>query len=199
MSDQTITKMYNDSATAKTVVTELEARGVPHSHISIIAHDADGVDSKGEHIAKDAGVGAGAGAALGGGAGLLAGLGMLAIPGVGPVVAAGWLVTPIAGAVAGATAGAAAGWLVGAFTDNGISKEEAHVYAEGVRRGGAVVSVKTDDKWVGIAREVMDRGPFIDPAVRGAAYRASGWKEFDAATPPYTPVEMQRERDLYRS
>ena len=45
----------------------------------------------------------------------------------------------------------------------------------------------------------MDRGPFIDPAVRGAAYRASGWKEFDAATPAYTPVEIQRERDLYRS
>ena len=43
------------------------------------------------------------------GAGLLAGLGMLAIPGVGPVVAAGWLVTTIAGAVAGARV-AGPGW-----------------------------------------------------------------------------------------
>lgn len=199
MTDQTITRMYNDFASAKAVVTELETRGVPHSHISIIANDPDHVDSKGEHIAKDAGVGAGAGAALGGGAGLLAGLGMLAIPGVGPVVAAGWLVATLAGAVAGATAGAAAGGIVGALTDNGISEEEAHVYAEAVRRGGALVSVKTDDKWIGVAREVLDRGPYVDPAVRGAAYRASGWKEFDATTPAYTPVEMQRERDLYRS
>ena len=40
--------------------------------------------------------GAGIGAAVGGTAGLLAGLGMLAIPGLGPVVAAGWLASTAA-------------------------------------------------------------------------------------------------------
>ena len=198
MNDQTITKMYDDCATAKSVVAELEAKGVPHRHISIIANDPDHVDTKGEHVAKDAGIGAGAGAAIGGGAGLLAGLGMMAIPGVGPVVAAGWLVATLTGAVAGATAGAAAGGIVGALTAHGISEEEAHVYAEGIRRGGALVSVKTDDKWIGVAREVMGRHRFVDPAIRGAAYRASGWNAFDAATPPYTPVEIRKERYLYR-
>jgi hypothetical protein len=199
MSDQTITKMYDDCATAKAVVAELEAKGVPDRHISIIANDPDHVDTKGEHVAKDAGIGAGAGAALGGGAGLLAGLGMMAIPGVGPVVAAGWLVATLAGAAAGGAAGAAAGGIIGALTAHGISEEEAHVYAEGVRRGGALVSVKTDDKWIGVAREVMDRHRFVDPTIRGAAYRAAGWSSFDETTPPYTPVEIQKERDLYRS
>lgn len=199
MTDQTITRLYDDTATAKAVVAELEARGVPHRHISIIANDPDHVESKGEHVAKDAGIGAGAGAAVGGAGGLLAGLGMMAIPGVGPVVAAGWLVATLAGAAAGATAGAAAGGIVGALTATGMSKEEADVYAEGVRRGGALVSVKTDDKWIGVVQDVMGQHRFVDPAVRGAAYRASGWSEFDAATPPYTPVEIERERDLYRS
>ena len=49
---------------------------------------------------------------MGGGAGLLAGLGLLAIPGLGPVVAAGWLAAPAVGAAAGAAAGGLVGALV---------------------------------------------------------------------------------------
>jgi len=56
------------------------------------------------------------GAALGGGAGLLAGLGVMAIPGLGPVVAAGWL----ASVLLGAGAGAATGGIIGALTGAGI-------------------------------------------------------------------------------
>src|SRR6185437_13482826 len=92
--------------------------------------------------ASGAGTGATTGAVLGGGAGLLAGLGMLAIPGVGPVVAAGWLVATLAGAGAGAAVGAAAGGLVGSLTAAGVPEREAHVYAEGVRRGSSLVTVR---------------------------------------------------------
>jgi hypothetical protein len=80
--------------------------------------------------------GAGVGTAVGGAAGLLAGLGLLAIPGVGPVVAAGWLVATAVGAVAGA----ATGGLIGGLTGAGVSEDDAHVYAEGVRRGGSLVA-----------------------------------------------------------
>jgi hypothetical protein len=58
----------------------------------------DGVNDR----AEAAGTGAGVGAGLGGAAGLLAGLGLLAIPGLGPVVAAGWLAATAVGATAGA-------------------------------------------------------------------------------------------------
>ena len=78
---------------------------------------------------------------IGGAAGLLAGLGLMAIPGVGPVVAAGWLVSTLTGAVAGG----ATGGVIGALTQAGISKEDADVYAEGLRRGGAVVSARVAD------------------------------------------------------
>ena len=52
-----------------------------------VDRDRDGVDDRAEGAGKGAGIGAG----VGGAAGLLAGLGLLAIPGLGPVVAAGWL------------------------------------------------------------------------------------------------------------
>ena len=86
--------------------------------------------------------GAGIGGALGGGAGLLAGLGLLAIPGLGPVVAAGWL----ASTAVGAAAGAAAGGIVGALVDAGEPEEHANVYSESVRRGGTLVTARVADQ-----------------------------------------------------
>ena len=99
--------------------------------------DLDGKDDR----AEAAGAGAGVGAAVGGTAGLLAGLGLMAIPGVVPGVAAGWPVATLAGAAAGGVAGS----VVGALTQAGVSKEDADIYAEVLRRGGAVVSARVPD------------------------------------------------------
>jgi hypothetical protein len=95
----------------------------------------------------------GVGAAVGGTAGLLAGIGLMAVPGVGPVVAAGWLVSTLAGAVAGG----ATGGIIGALTQAEISKEEADVYAEGLRRDGAVVSARVADGDASRLQALMDR------------------------------------------
>lgn len=56
------------------------------------------------------------GAAVGGAGGLLAGLGAFAIPGIGPVVGAGWLVATLVGAAAGGVAGGLLGMLTDAST-----------------------------------------------------------------------------------
>src|SRR4051795_5856058 len=147
----TISRLYDNYSDAQRAVTSLEAAGVPHSDISIVANnsdswfstdkkvdrDRDGVDDRAEGAGKGAGIGAG----VGGAAGLLAGLGLLAIPGLGPVVAAGWL----AATAVGAAAGAATGGIVGALTEAGVSKEDAPLYAEGVRRGGTLVSARVPD------------------------------------------------------
>ena len=95
------------------------------------------LDRKDDRI-EAAGAGAGFGAVAGGALGALTGLGLLAIPGVGPVVAAGWLVATLTGTAAGGAAGGANGGLMQA----GVSKEEADVYAEGLRRGGTVVTAR---------------------------------------------------------
>src|SRR6202044_3420067 len=124
-----------------------ETMGIPDSDISMVANNAENWHKTDQpsNASGDAGVGAGIGAVAGGGAGLLAGLGIMAIPGVGPVVAAGWLVATAVGAVAGAAVGGAAGGLVGSLTSSGVPERDAHVYAEGVRRGGTLVSARVDD------------------------------------------------------
>ena len=104
---RTITRSYDNHETASSVVEQLEAAGISSSNVSIVGRNGDSETNTAE--------GAGIGAGVGGAAGLLAGLGMLAIPGVGPVVAAGWLAATAAGAVAGA----AAGGLVGSFVKEG--------------------------------------------------------------------------------
>ncbi|MGV7219047.1 hypothetical protein [Bradyrhizobium sp. UFLA05-112] len=198
----TISRLYDNYSDAERALTRLEAAGVPHSDISIVANnsenwyrprgkvdrDRDGVDDR----AEGAGTGAGIGAGLGGAAGLLAGLGLLAIPGLGPVVAAGWL----ASTAAGAAAGAAAGGIVGALTQAGVSKEDASRFAEGVRRGGTLVSARVADNDHSRLEALLDDSS-VNLSERSTAWQKSGWTDFDAASPPLAPDDIRRERDLY--
>src|SRR4051812_34572538 len=161
---RTITRLFDDYADAQTVVTELERLGVPHSDLSIVANNVHGAHGRdGDHDVTDVNDhgdvsrGASTGAVLGGVGGLLAGLGLLAIPGLGPIVAAGWLASTAAGAAIGGVGGAAAGGLVGALKNSGHSDEEANVYSEGVRRGGTLVSARVPDDQIARAESVLDR------------------------------------------
>jgi len=202
----TITRLYRSHAEAQSVVDALRAANVGERNISVLASNADewhkgrtpaaypdkDFDGRDDR-AEAAGAGAGIGAAVGGTVGALTGLGLLAIPGVGPIVAAGWLVATLAGAAAGGTTGG----IIGALTQAGATPEEAEVYAEGLRRGGAVVSVRADDADRARVSGVMDRSS-INVGARGTAYRQAGWNRFDAAASPYTAEQVRRERDLYR-
>jgi hypothetical protein len=155
----------------------------------IVDRDLGGRDDR----AEGAAAGAGVGAAVSGAAGLLTGLGLLAIPGVGPVVAAGWLVATLTDAAArGATGG-----IIGALTQSGVSKEDADVYAEGLRRGGAVVSARVADADAARLQAVMDRSA-VDVRAQAAAYRQSGWNSFSPSAAPLHPRPSDKERDLYR-
>lgn len=191
---QTVTGLYDTYDEAKAAVHELEAAGVAHRDISIVANDASG-----EHAAnkagEDAGKGAGAGAAIGGAGGLLAGLGLLAIPGLGPVVAAGWLASTAVGALVGGAVGAAAGGLVGALTKEGVPERDAEVYAEGVRRGGVLVSAKVDDAHRHTAGVIL--GHAIDVRLRQDDYERAGWTGFDPNAPAYTSDQVLVERQRY--
>jgi hypothetical protein len=150
--------------------------------------------------AEGAATGAGIGGVLGGAGGLLAGLGMMAIPGLGPVVAAGWLAATAAGAVGGAMAGAAAGGIVGALTDAGVPESDAHMYAEGVRRGGTLVSARVDEALASRVEYLLDRPSAVDPRSRADSWRSTGWNDrFDTERDPYTAVEVEAERSRWRS
>jgi hypothetical protein len=192
---QTINALYDTYPQAEAAVRRLEAAGVSHADISITAH-GEGLDGRVDKsaAADEAGLGAGVGAVLGGGGGLLAGLGMIAIPGIGPVVAAGWLASAAVGAIAGAVVGGAAGGLVGALTGDGVPRDDAHVYAEGVRRGGSLVTARVPDAEATRFAEVLDELNAVNINARRAQYRQSGWSEFDAAAPPFSAEEIAAER-----
>ncbi|WP_077966424.1 general stress protein [Ensifer adhaerens] len=197
---KTVTGLFDDYGDARAAVSALEDRGVPSKDISIVSNNVgDRYASANESdAAEGAGTGAGLGAAVGGIGGLLTGLGVMAIPGVGPVVAAGWLAATAAGAAAGAVAGGAAGGLIGAMTDSGVPEAHAHVYAEGVRRGGAVVTARVDESLYADAQAVLRRGSWVDPEQRRASYVEQGWTRFDEGLDPYTPEEIEKERLRYR-
>ncbi|MGB3447734.1 MAG: hypothetical protein WBA48_13665 [Xanthobacteraceae bacterium] len=200
----TISRLYDSYSDAKSAVNDLEAAGVPHADISIIANNSDDwysqngkVDRDGDGVddrAEGAGTGAGIGAGVGGAAGLLAGLGLLAIPGLGPVVAAGWL----AATAVGAAAGAATGGVLGALTQAGVSKEDAETYAEGVRRGGTLVSARVQDADRGRLETILDRSA-VNVENRRASWQKTGWSSYDPAADPYSAEQVRKERDLYRN
>jgi hypothetical protein len=195
---QTVTGLFDRYDDARQAVTELEAAGISHNDISIVGHDKrTDNETAGEAAAEDAGIGAGMGAAVGGVGGLLAGIGLLAIPGIGPVVAAGWLAATAAGAAGGALIGGAAGGLVGALTHAGVREDDAHVYAEGVRRGGTLVTAKVDDAHAQTARSILENDRTVNVAERRQAYQKQGWSRFDETAPAYTDSQIASERGLY--
>jgi hypothetical protein len=195
---RTLTGLFDTFGDAEAAVRELESAGIRDEEISVVASRTEGRDAtrvtEGNEAGPGASAGAGVGAVIGGGAGVLAGLGILAIPGVGPVVAAGWLVAAAVGAVGGAAVGGAGGGLIGAMIGNGVPEHEAHVYAEGVRRGGAIVTVRVNDGEMATAEAILARHRRVDPVSRGENYRKTGWSRFNENAPPYSESAAARER-----
>ena len=113
-----------------------------------------------------------------------------AIPGVGPIVAAGWLIATLTGA----GVGAAAGSLLGSLTGAGVSEADAHVHAEGVRRGGTVVTVRAEQSEGARIEAILDGRTPVDLATRRTEYETEGWSKNDASAAPYTAEQVTTER-----
>lgn len=200
----TIVRLYDRFDDASHCIRDLESAGVPAEDVGLIANKSsndlsrhvgpDRDDTTDHDKASAAATGAGIGALAGGGAGLLAGLGLLAIPGLGPVVAAGWLAATAAGAAGGAAAGGAAGGIIGSLTDHGVSEADANVYAEGVRRGGTLVTARVDEAQAPAIEKIMNRDSTVDPGQRRQEYRDEGWNAFDVNTEPLVTANQDRAR-----
>lgn len=189
---KTVSGLFDTWAEATAALNALKGAGITSADISLIANSPDDLTPDQNVVGRDTAAGAEVGAVLGGAGGLLAGLGVLAIPGLGPVVAGGWLFATVIGAVAGATIGAATGGLVGVLTDAGIPKSDAHVYAEGIRRGGALLSARVGDGEVEFATSVMAEAGAVDLEGRRQQFEAEGWNpEATQSTAPADP------RDTY--
>ncbi|MGV3617642.1 MAG: general stress protein [Fimbriimonas sp.] len=195
----TVVGLFDDRETAQAAVKDLVDAGFGRDHISIVAADPGGtlynqhVDDEGSIAGEGAATGLTSGAVVGGLLGLLIGAGLIFVP--AGVLAAG----PIVGLIAGGAAGAAAGGVLGGLIGLGIPKEDADVYAEGVRRGGTLVTVSTDDANVDRAHTILDRDGAVDVEERAEAYRAEGFTGYDESAPVYDSEASVAERSRYRS
>jgi uncharacterized membrane protein len=224
--NKTIVGVFNSIQDAQEAIRDMEMEGISRSDISLVANKkvagyestsgmgstdrdvpgrdvADNITSdkttsdrtmtdKTSDVVADAGIGA----AIGGVGGLLlSAAGMLTIPVIGPVLAAG----PIAAALAGAGIGAAAGGLIGALTEAGIPEEDAKYFAEGVRRGDVLVTVKTDGMLADRAREIMDLHHAVNVNDRVSNWRERGWTGYDTNARPFSDDELRTERGYYGS
>jgi uncharacterized membrane protein len=195
---KTIVGVFNSVQDAHAAVRELEGQGISRDEISIVANkNASGYDTmedrdKAADVVADAGIGA----AIGGVGGLLlAAAGAITIPVIGPVLAAG----PIAAALTGAGIGAAAGGLVGALTESGVPEEHAKHYAEGVRRGDILVTVKTTGTETDRVCDILDRHNAIDVDDRVSNWKTRGWSGYRDDAEPLSSDELRREREYYGS
>jgi uncharacterized membrane protein len=175
---KSIIGLFDDRQKALAAVEDLRQRRIPPHDISIVSNNSDGWYSEDSKPEAGAETGAGVGAALGALGGLLAGLGVITLPGVGPVVSAGWLLATLAGSATGVILGGAAGSLVGVLAAEGIDDPDAQVYAESLKRGGTLLVARVEDKQVTAAEAILIKHR-VDIAARRDELTAEGWVRFD--------------------
>jgi hypothetical protein len=138
---RTVVGVFDRLEDAEAAARDLQAAECGYEHVSIVTQPAGGPRELGAEetrAGRGAVAGASAGAILGGALSLTA----LAIPGAGPLLAAGPIVTVLSGALVGG----AVGGLAGSFVGLGVPKEHAHAYEAAVRAGGVVLSVALPDQ-----------------------------------------------------
>ena len=147
-------------------------------HVERLAVRAESEDSV---TASD---GAGFGAVVGTVTGILAGVAAFTFPGIGAIVALGPIVGALTGGTVGAVTGAAVGGVVGAIVKTGLTEEEATRYAEGVRRGSALVIVETTDALANDAQNILEDNNAVDIARRTVEWETENWRGFDDGSQP---------------
>lgn len=150
--------IFQNRAALENCVSSLKAEGFRPEDVSVLMPDKGDTQTfaheKGTKAPEGAAIGGGTGALVGGTLGWLVGIGAVAvIPGLGPLVAAG----PIMSALAGLGVGGAVGGVAGALVGIGIPEYEAKRYEEHVSGGGILLSVHVDDHdWKEKAERILE-------------------------------------------
>src|SRR5258708_19516547 len=181
---KTVIGVLQSAEQARQAVEELLKGGFEQQAVGVVWGD---VGREGQAAMQ----GGSTGTAIGAPAGLLLGAVALAVPGIGPVLAAGHALALIGTT----TLGALAGGIVGALVKKGIPEEQANFFAEGLRRGGALVTVlaKTDQD-ASRALEILKRHGADEIHARIVQWRGLGWRGPLAAMSRKTSKKAQKEK-----
>ncbi len=157
-----VTAVFHDRMQAERAVSELRSMGVGEAQMSIISRqDTSGAGAAGTG-GDDAGGDVAKGTMAGMGVGALFGIGAALIPGIGPFITAGTLLTTAlgavgGGAVAGAVVGGTTGLVASALARAGYDEREAAHYGSAVESGGVLVVVDTTGLNDSGVRDVLQR------------------------------------------
>ena len=163
---RTVVGVFDGPNHAETALNQLRSAGFQPEQVSVVARDQGETRQMAENTGMGEGVAAGAvtGGVLGGLAGFLVGISALVIPGIGPIVGSGILLSTLAGA----GLGAAAGGLIGALGEHGVPEEDARGYEEHVRQGSILLTIHAhSDEQAHEAHRILEGG-------RGGDVRAYG-------------------------
>jgi hypothetical protein len=200
MSDKTVVALFDNFANAKAATVAALDGGVAADRIALFANSIMGdhptlstnpAYAKEEYTTDNekqpgAVTGAEVGIGIGGAAGIVLAASAIVIPGIGPLAAFGTLAV----AAAGAAGGGIVGGIIGALTGHGVTDSDAHLYAEGVRRGGTLMTVVVADDAVDQITRIAKSHGAVDIGKRGENWIAEGWVSFDIDAPPLTAEEV---------
>lgn len=150
--------LFETRAALENCVSNLQTEGFRPEDVSILMPDKGDLKTfayeKETKAPEGATIGGGAGAVIGGALGWLVGVGAVAAtPALGPLVAAG----PIMSALAGLGLGGALGGIAGALVGMGIPEFEAKRYEKAISGGGFLLSVHVDDNdWKEKAENILE-------------------------------------------
>lgn len=150
--------IYDSRLEVERAVDALKMEGFRNSDISVLMPrlgDSQSFAYEKDTKAPEATViGSGTGAVIGGALGWLVGIGAIAtIPALGPLIAAG----PILSALSGAAVGGAVGSLTGALVGMGFPEFEAKRYEAFVQKGSILLSAHVDDSdWADKAKDILE-------------------------------------------
>ena len=148
MTNKMIFCSFTDDAIAESVLLKLQGAGFYNEQVSVIfperCNAKNYVLEKHSKAPEGAAAGGGTGGVIGGILGWLVGIGSLAIPGVGPFIAAG----PIMSALSGSALGAAFGGIIGSLVGLGIPEVQAKTYENKLKAGHVLLAVhaKSDEE-----------------------------------------------------
>ncbi len=152
----TIVGVFDGPNHAEQALNGLKQAGFTPEQVSVVAQDKKDVQQMAQNTdmaGEGAAGGAVTGGLLGGIAGFLVGISALVIPGIGPIVGGGILLSTLAGAGIGAVAGG----LVGALMGHGVPEDDAREYEGHVKAGSILLTVhalSADEERQ--AREIFD-------------------------------------------
>ena len=183
----TVVGVYKDMAEAQKVVGALKEAHYSSEQISVVAanpEDRFGEYTNGTKVYRDDDVSGGEGAIVGGVEGgligLTLGLGALLIPGVGPIVAMG----PLLSGLIGAGVGAVTGGITASLIDLGVPEDRATVYSEAMHQGYILVAVSgLNHNQIDNVEDIMNVFDVVDIDERSEYWTTHGWTGQDPNEP----------------